>query len=295
MPRGYRYAVAAALGLSPIAFGLGAYLTPSNPVAPDRYQSYRYAADKPVEVEPATAKAGAIPLEHRTPCQEPKGKDESDLCAQWRAAEAAENSALWAKWGFWIGVIGSTLLLWQIILTRRAVKDTGEATEAMREANNIARDASARQLRPYLVQAPMEQAILSSADGESLGVQFVMNFTNTGGTPAIDVEVFAAHKIMQYGSIPAFTPNISEGLRGAVGAGLLCPCSPQSIGTSDFDRLKDGSHVVWLYQYCDYKSMRTGDQRFISETTMRVNYMGSDANGAPRWGGSIAGPRNTMS
>lgn len=130
--------VASLIGLVLVSIGLGVMLV-SLDAKENRYQSYRYAADKPEDVDPASPrKPDAKPFQYRTPCEEPKGKDESDLCAQWRAAEAAEDSALWAKWGFWISTLGSGLLLWQIILTREALADTGLATKAMERQNKIA-------------------------------------------------------------------------------------------------------------------------------------------------------------
>lgn len=141
MHRGYRFLiVAAGLAATLIAFGLGSYITALIYPQEQRYQAYRYAADKPQEAETApSGRANSQSFEYRTPCSKPKGRDESDLCAQWRAAQAAENSALWAKWGFWITIAGTFGLYWQIYYTRKAVEDTSEATDAMREANDIAR------------------------------------------------------------------------------------------------------------------------------------------------------------
>jgi hypothetical protein len=129
---------AACVGLTFVTFGLGWMLAASD-TQEERYQPYRYAADQPLEIDPATAgRANPQALQNRAPCEEPKGERESDLCAQWRAANAAEDGAFWTKWGFWIATIGSSLLLWQIILTRKAVEDTGKATVAMERQNEIA-------------------------------------------------------------------------------------------------------------------------------------------------------------
>lgn len=162
-----------------------------------RYQPYLYATDKPQEIDPALARPiDAKPFEYRAPCQKPKGKDESDLCAQWRSAEAAENSAFWTKWGFWIATIGSAFLLWQIILTRRAVEDTGKATQAMLDANELADKTAQRQLRPYL--SPSRAWFKMDDSGEPIAEIFIKNY---GQTPAINkrgwthtwVECFPLH------------------------------------------------------------------------------------------------------
>jgi hypothetical protein len=152
MTGGYRVLLAGTLAvLLFVTFGLGVMAGALDDTHQQRYQSYRYAADKPLEPQSATAgNSKAQAFEYRTPCDRPKGKDESDLCAQWKSANAAEDSAFWTKLGFWVGVIGSALLLWQIMLTRQAVEDTSEATVAMRDANEIARENMEKQLRAYL-------------------------------------------------------------------------------------------------------------------------------------------------
>lgn len=65
-----------------------------------------------------------------------------------RDLKAQENMAYWAGWMFWAALatfaitsIGTFLIWRQVKLTRQAVEDTSEATEAMREANAIARES----------------------------------------------------------------------------------------------------------------------------------------------------------
>lgn len=77
-------------------------------------------------------------------------RTEYDLKAQQDSASAA----------FWMAIIsfltlGTTIVaLWfvkgTLEATRQAVRDTGEATEAMREANEIASETAKRQLRAYV-------------------------------------------------------------------------------------------------------------------------------------------------
>tara|TARA_B100000678_G_scaffold269235_1_gene256138 strand:- start:258 stop:1214 length:957 start_codon:yes stop_codon:yes gene_type:complete len=148
----------------------------------ERNQPYRFASDKPVELE-APAPGGSVsqPFDYRTPCDNPKGQNESDLCAQWKSANAAEDSALWAKWGFWIAVVGSSLLLWQIILTRRAVRDTSDATEAMIDANAIAEDAK----RAWLSCDVSIIQVAPNADGASAEIKIRAQIKNVGQTACL--------------------------------------------------------------------------------------------------------------
>ncbi|KRB86544.1 hypothetical protein ASE00_07570 [Sphingomonas sp. Root710] len=160
----------------------------------ERYEPYRYAADKPAEAESAQAGVPrAQPLGYRRPCQDPKGETESDLCAQWKAANAAEDSAFWAQWGFWIAVVGSSFLLWQIMLTREAVEDTGRATEAMRQANRISENAQ----RAWITLG-IEPDHASPYPGG--GIYFRINFTaaNVGNTEA--THFFVKHSVLFQGA-----------------------------------------------------------------------------------------------
>lgn len=158
---------------------LGASLDPKE----QRYPASRSAVGKPLETNTElSGRPNPSPLLNRSPCDNPKGHDERDLCVQWRAANAAEDSAFWAKWGFWIATIGSVLLLWQIILTRKAVKDTSAATKAMERQNEIADEGQ----RPWI---SVEDLVINSVEVEGYTAKITYSFRakNFGRTPAISV------------------------------------------------------------------------------------------------------------
>lgn len=143
-------ALIAALAL---AFALGFYSSGLN--YPDqRYQPYQSGKNDKERTESSISDV-ATTIVKRTPCKQPQSESESDLCAQWRAAKAAEKSADWAVYGFWATLAGMALLTWQIMLTREAVNDTSEATAAMREANRIALLAQ----RPWLTVEIVPKAL----------------------------------------------------------------------------------------------------------------------------------------
>ncbi len=117
-------------------------------------------------------------------------KEQRDLIAQ-------EFMALWA---FWMAVFAGittlvtffgTILIWrQIILTRKAVEDTGEATKAMREANEIARSNAMQSLRAYV---DIHSVNIVSPDPEigrdlrPVDRELVVIVRNYGQTPAKSV------------------------------------------------------------------------------------------------------------
>jgi hypothetical protein len=182
MPDGYRgLGIAALAAALLIAFGLGAFWT-GLPYPQERYQSYQDGkADKNGSLSAVTNVSTTIVK--RTPCNKPQSETESDLCAQWRAAQAAEKSADWTVYGFWATLAGMALLTWQIMLTREAVKDTGDATIAMQEANRIAREIGENQVRAYV---HIESATIRL--GGSL-IEVEVKFKNIGQSPAPKIEV----------------------------------------------------------------------------------------------------------
>jgi hypothetical protein len=96
-----------------------------------------------MEVEgPAPTKDDKLTI----PCEKGHEQRQSDLCAQWKAADAADRAAWWAMVGTVVTLFGTSGLYWQIHLSRKAVRDTSLATIAMAKANEIA----AASQRPWL-------------------------------------------------------------------------------------------------------------------------------------------------
>jgi len=150
----------------------------------------------------------------------------SELCAQWKAADAAEASAFWAEWSFWISTLGLGGLLFTLHYTRKAVLAAEEATKesekalaiasrnaaaaakgaanaaraasSAQEANYIAREAMERQLRPFVYIFDQQVAFQHVAAfeyivGDSAEASF--SIQNFGKSPAKNV-TFTAHAVI---------------------------------------------------------------------------------------------------
>src|SRR3546814_190733 len=106
----------------------------------------------------------------------------SDVCSS-----DLSKSAIWmaaaAVLTLFITSMG-TLLIWrQVKLTRQAVEDTSDATEAMREANVIARTIGRVQTRAYLS--------IQGLVGETFdnGLVFTATVKNCGQSPALSAQI----------------------------------------------------------------------------------------------------------
>lgn len=117
-----------------------------------------------------------------TPCRKMRGREESDLCAQWKSARAAESGAYWTMVGAIVAVFGIGGLIWNLSYTRAAVKEAGRSTDLAKQSK-----------RPWLKLEVGESAKLSVADeGEDrryIGITLEAHLTNFGGSPALDPSV----------------------------------------------------------------------------------------------------------
>jgi hypothetical protein len=275
MPSGYRdLAFAALIAALALAFGLGLYVSGLN--YPDEgYQTYRSGQnDKERPVAPVTNVAATIV--ERTPCNQPQSETESDLCAQWRAAKAGERSADWTVYGFWATLAGIALLTWQLILTRKAVTDTGNATEAMIESNNIASRAS-KNNRAWLTFLKHETASFNDgidATGKLLsGMMFYIHWINCGATPAVNISMCSNGCLVPSdGSVPPFVTKANEVGSHAVGPNQSAYCSEIIIAKSEFDAMVSGIADFFIFSQVRYDDIH-GD-RHVSEHCARVSVNG---------------------
>lgn len=109
-------------------------------------------------------------------CQPGNDQRNSDLCAQWKAADAAADSAWWAAVGGFASAISTILVLIALYFAFRS--------------NWIARDTAKRQLRAYLTVSKIRVRRIV-ADKQ---IEVDVSFKNTGQTPAKRITLFSGVK-----------------------------------------------------------------------------------------------------
>lgn len=175
MPRGYLCIVLAAVGWLALT---GANLKPA--AQPEQSKVDGGVGDAAANVAAQYDKLPKRPESspERQPCGPRQYQSKDDLCAQWKAADAAADAAGWAKWGTWISGVGLIAVAIAIFLTI--------------QFNRIARDTAKRQLRAYMSIEP--KGILEAGDD---GIaQAVVFMHNTGQTPAYNVQLFSWFKVV---------------------------------------------------------------------------------------------------
>lgn len=164
MPIHYRYIILGAFGWLTLVGTADA-----NAIQPEQPKKQHEIADSLRHIGPALERANE-PGRAAKACDPDKPDRNSDLCAQWKAADAAAVSAWWA-WAS--GLLGIGSLVGVLIALGLAF-----------HSNWIARDTAKRQLRAYVYIEP--GGIEVPMNGLS---RVPTNIINNGQTPAYDLEL----------------------------------------------------------------------------------------------------------
>lgn len=173
-----------------VALGLmGSVPTPDKTYESDQTDAQREIASALQSIAASAKKTepGIATPTTDLPCERSRENRESDLCAQWKAADAARDAANWSLIAAGLSAAGLAALLVTINQGRIALSRA-------REANEIAKKSSERQLRAYLNIQDVY------ATGVWNGGEPVVHYTirNGGQTPArkvtIRVCLITAHK-----------------------------------------------------------------------------------------------------
>jgi hypothetical protein len=155
-----------------------------------------------------------------------QARGEQDLSAQQKAANAALISAIVAFFTLILSGVGVWYVRGTLRATLKAVEDTGKATEAMLEANRIARSGK----RPImtLVGGGIRYQEFLQGDQTSAMVYVLGNIRNIGDAVGIlmyvDLELFCDEQTIQRGSVgslenPLLLPGEVTGPRGGFWGG----------------------------------------------------------------------------
>lgn len=145
------------------------------------------AAEQIQPAAPSTPDYSPYADQQADSCYYAQDHDAADLCAQWRAALAAEKAAELSRTGNLIGGAGVLFSFLSIVLVFFALRQTEHSLVEARKANKLAHDASQRELRAYV---NVTQVAVSPFESGRVPV-FALELTNTGNTPARDVRLIS--------------------------------------------------------------------------------------------------------
>jgi hypothetical protein len=142
-----------------------------------------YASVQRYAAQPGDSRFAAYPLVESNRCYSAKNHDSADLCAQWRAAIAAEKAADSAKWSNRLSLIGAVLTLFGLAIVLRGLEHSQQANLLTREANI---NDNRAWIEPLVVINDQQPLIWWN---QSFQVPLRISLRNHGSTPAISASV----------------------------------------------------------------------------------------------------------
>lgn len=223
------------------------------------------AAPIPVEV----VNQPAEPRSYQDPCRGDERDRNSDLCAQWTAAEGARAAAYYARLQFWAAVGGMFGLVLTIYLTLRAVKAANASVA-------VARETAKRQLRAYLGCSAIDVAIDFTPNGAKFWLPQIM-WQNTGQTPAYSVRAGMRWRMIE----TALPSNFRFPERGEAKGGLPTVAPQQSITSSwrkltllEIKEVAHGKKRCFIWGWAEYSDTFPDSPRRRTECAFEMRVEG---------------------
>jgi hypothetical protein len=190
-------------------------------------------------------------------CYEANNHDTADLCAQWRAAFAAEESARAAQQSLWLNVVGMGLSAFGLGALLITIGQGRTALRRARKANRISEVTARRDLRAYVdfigVRLARETNHPCEDGYEWVGVKVTLR--NFGKSPAENVSILGSYSIGKSESTMVCLGDIiKEGLGGITPTDFLRwkDFHPLPVGTYDKIQVKELElHVTICVNYDD--------------------------------------------
>jgi hypothetical protein len=197
MPRGCRFIILAIAGLILI----GAAKPPKEAAKSEQGKEQRKISNTLEDIA-ATLKDAQKPDQATKPCDPKKPNRNSDLCAQWKAADAATDAAQAAWWQFWLGAVGLILgavtmmaAIAAAFFAKRAADETKRTADTAVDALNHDRDSTKAEIQPYVFAERIE---LTRSQTDPHRASITAIFKNYGATPALYVESMIGWEILDY-------------------------------------------------------------------------------------------------
>lgn len=211
-------------------------------------------------------------------CANPHSIDESSLCIQRHAVGVAEQLNFETMLSILVSGVGTVALVVTVYYSRRATLAAVQASSAAQTAIGHAREASIRELRPYMVQQTTMNNRILNADGAILPVRRIdVRWRNEGRTPAINVRARANHLVCD-GPLPAdfaFPDRDSNNAVGTIGAGRTFDSPTANITFDEIRLLMAGKQTLHLWSWVEYEGFDP-DVRYRSEYHVTVDYWGTN-------------------
>lgn len=198
-------------------------------------------------------------------CENGRDNRKSDLCAQWKAADAGFQAAQAAREQALVGWIGAMLgfvtmfaAIFAAVFAKQAAEQTQRGADAAKSSLTHALIVSEAQLRPYVFFKEDDEAVKRPLDFTRNG-SLVVNIKNFGQTPADNVRIYYGECLM------------SRPIGNAIVEVLPDPVS--------FGRLGPGAETSTTFRFIDlpeetFEAVRTTPEVYLFRLKVVYNFFG---------------------
>ena len=290
MLRGYRC----------IIFAIVGWLVLAAAEAPPKVKGEQQRSTSKEKIQPAldsiaaSLKDAQKPGKLDQPCAPGSEDRNSDLCAQWKAADAAQSSSL-ATWIFGSlgGVIGSLTLAaaWSAAKwAKSAAVETKRSANISEEGLAEAKEANWYSRRPWITYDTIEHAFVNGDAPESPegkihgydGLEFAITIKNFGNSPAISLSKGASAVFMEHGGQPAAIRfnRLDEGASAHLPPGktitipLVIKGSETVVPWFILDSIIAGEMDFYVVLCCFYRGIDRPEIELVTELWAKMLYRG---------------------
>lgn len=215
MLRRYRGTLIAAFGV----VLLGAALPPDErkSTQPQHSEQHQETIGNPVAASPPPVQQANEPPSYTNPCQAGHDDRSSDLCAQWNAADAAQQSANWTTIGAIVGAFTLAAAMAAAYYAKEAARHTQRSAD-------IAEKALLDIERPYLFVTATKPLVgvthdwADKPDNKRPIPEAAYSIKNFGRTPAIINEIRASLRLCNLPPTPHYHPGEINDVERVLGA-----------------------------------------------------------------------------
>jgi len=297
MPRGYRGIILALFGWL--------ILAGASPPTDQNRQTQTGNQQAPSKPEPLALKYAPYSGYDPDPCYKHPDHESADLCAQWRAAIAAEKTTGLTIWANWIAGGSAIFSFISIVLVWLALRQSDASLGLTRDALEHARNVARAELRPWLTFTGFKSEEFSDGIGEGgrvypgTGVQIQIMFTNSGKTPAVRAAVYNEMRVEPVSAPrPTFQAAMAAGWESTVGPGMLGTGTRLIVMPEDYDAMRNHTSVCWVYMYIEYYEPGDYKSKYTTENCLQISYAGIavDPSGVetPRFSAIPEGAQNNL-
>lgn len=186
-----------------------------------------------------------------------QARGEEDLRAQQKAANSALLSTIISFLALIVTGAGVWFVKRTLEATLEAVEDTGKATVAMQEANEIARDGMEKQLRAYVHPESFRYVPQPDHTNQNFGWGFAIHWKNSGITPAQFASMLIWVEVVD-GALPEdfqFDRTADDHVPVVFGPNMPVTSAYACVSADDIKKFFAAEKALYLWGWVKYRDV----------------------------------------